>query len=105
MNRVNRMNRTKWHTHDLTLAQFWHPPTPPAVNRRKWQRDTVDGFERRASWGGMAKADTLALPQRGWPDGVDAALRLMQEPELHEVGASGLTAAAGSATSSGWPTG
>ena len=21
----------KWHTHDLTLSQFWHPPTPPAV--------------------------------------------------------------------------
>ena len=80
----------KWNTQELTLTQFWRPPTPPAVNRDKWQRDTVDGFERGGSWGGMTLAETQALPQRGWPAGVDAALRLINAPDLATVGASRL---------------
>ena len=80
----------KWHTQELSLADFWTPPTPPPVNRDKWQRDTVNGFERRASWGGMTLAETQALPQRGWPAGVDAALRLIEAPDLATVGASRL---------------
>jgi len=80
----------KWHTQDLTLSQFWSPPTPPAVNRAKWQRDTVDGFDRRASWGGMSKQETLDLPRRGWPAGVDAALRLIHQPQLAVAGNSRL---------------
>ena len=79
-----------WHTQELALADFWHPPTPPPVNRDKWQRDTVNGFGRRRSWGGMSLADTQALPQRGWPAGVDAALRLIEAPDLATVGASRL---------------
>ena len=80
----------KWHTQELALPDFWNPPTPPPVNRDKWQRDTVEDFERDSSWGGMSKAECLALPQRGWPAGVDAALRLLNEPELATVGAARL---------------
>jgi len=79
-----------WHTQELALADFWHPPTPPPVNRDKWQRDTVNGFERRRSWGGMSKRDTLDLPRHGWPAGVEAALRLIEAPDLATVGASRL---------------
>ena len=79
-----------WHTQELTLPEFWNPPTPPTVNRGRWQRDTLERFERRASWGGMSKADTLTLPQRGWPSGVDAALRLIEAPDVATVGAARL---------------
>ena len=80
----------KWNTHDLTLTQFWHPPTPPEVNRAQWQHDTLARFGRRESWGGMPKAECLALPAQGWPAGVDAALRLLAQPELAAVGESRL---------------
>lgn len=76
----------KWRTQELTLREFWHPPAPPEVNRPDWEHDTVQRFERRDSWGGMSKAATLALPARGWPDGVAAALRLLQSPDLATVG-------------------
>ncbi len=74
-----------WRKQDLTLRQFWTPPTPPEVNRAQNDRSQRD-FGNDADWGGMSKADTLALPARGWADGVSAALRLLESPELAAVG-------------------
>ena len=78
-----------WEHQELTLAEFYNPPNPPEVNRAENDHSLLT-FDREADWGGMSKAETMDLPGRGWPAGVDAALRLLDEPELAAAGAAKL---------------
>jgi len=78
-------NGIRWVTQELTLSEFWHPAPPSTRNAGEWARYGYD-----PDWLGMPQDECLALPARGWPAGVEAALRLLQSPELAAVGNSRL---------------
>ena len=82
------LDAMRWQTQELALSEFWHPPAPSTRNAAKWRADIEDDYTAR--WFGMPQAECLDLPARGWPAGVDAALRLIEAPDVAPIGASRL---------------
>lgn len=79
-----------WHTQDLTLTDFWQPPAAAPRNAQQFSAYTEEHRCEESDWYGMERPEVIALPARGWPAGVDAALRLLTAPELAAVGNSRL---------------
>ncbi len=79
---------------EVTLTDFWHPPAASAKNadeRARYDGDVGTGRDYRAdTWLGMSLTECRDLPARGWPAGVDAALRLLDAPDVATVGNSRL---------------
>jgi len=85
---TEHLDGIRWHCQELSLQEFWHPGPPATCNAAKWEHDVADDYD--PSWFGMPQAECLALPAKGWPAGVNAALRLLNAPELATVGNSRL---------------